>query len=92
MRISDSTERDRLGTVQRNTLARVVFRSQRAEERDMAREIAIAGIEGSLEVNDDGELVYTKSELQTEVLKPEQAIQRWPTAEKQIRKALEKLE
>lgn len=58
----------------------------------MAKQIAIAGIEGSLAVNDDGELVYTKSELQTEVLKPEQAIQRWPSAEKQIRQALDKLE
>lgn len=51
----------------------------------MAREIAIASLEGSLAVNDDGELVYTKSELQTEVLKPEQAIRRWPAAEKRIR-------
>lgn len=58
----------------------------------MAREIAIAGVEGSLQVNDDGELVYTKSDLQTEVLKPEQAIRRWPTAEKQIRQALATLD
>lgn len=58
----------------------------------MAREIAITGVEGSLQVNDDGELVYTKSELQTEVLKPEQAIRRWPTAEKQIRQALATLD
>lgn len=58
----------------------------------MAREIAIAGVEGSLQVNDDGELVYMKSELQTEVLKPEQAIRRWPTAEKQIRQALATLD
>lgn len=58
----------------------------------MVKQIAGAGIEGSLAVNDDGELVYTKSELQTEVLKPEQAIQRWPSAEKQIRQALDKLE
>ena len=58
----------------------------------MAREIAVAGIEGTLEVNDDGELVYTKSGLQTEVLKPEQAIQRWPGAEKQIRRALATLD
>jgi len=58
----------------------------------MAREIAVAGIDGSLEVNDDGELVYAKSGMQTEVLKPEQAIQRWPAAEKQIRQALDALE
>ncbi|TAJ97371.1 MAG: hypothetical protein EPO41_02910 [Reyranella sp.] len=58
----------------------------------MARKIAVAGIEGSLEVNDDGELVYMKSELQTEVLKPEQAIRRWPAAEIQIRQALAALE
>lgn len=58
----------------------------------MAREIAIAGLEGSLAVHDDGELVYTKSELQTEVLKPEQAIRRWPAAEKQIRCALATLD
>ena len=58
----------------------------------MARAIAIAGIEGSLEVNDDGELVYMKSELQAEVLKPEQAIRRWPEAEKQIRQALATLD
>ena len=57
----------------------------------MSREIAIAGIDGSLQINDDGELVYTK-ELQTEVLKPEQAIRRWPAAEKQIRQALTTLE
>lgn len=58
----------------------------------MARAIRIAGLEGSLEVNDDGELVYTKSGLQTEVLNPEQAIQRWPAAEKQIRQALATLD
>ena len=57
----------------------------------MAKTIAIAGIDGSLEVNEDGELVYTKSGMRTEVLKPEQAIQRWPTAEKQIRQALDAL-
>jgi|GEM_PF-884666 len=59
---------------------------------DMSRKIAIAGIDGSLEVNDDGELVYTKSGMQTEVLEPEQAIQRWPTAEKQIRQTLDALD
>ena len=58
----------------------------------MAREIAIPGIEGSLEVNADGEFVYTKSGLETEVLKPEQAIRRWPEAEKQIRQALSELD
>ena len=58
----------------------------------MAREIAIAGTERSLEVNDGGELLYTKSELQTEVLKPEQAIRRWPAAEKQILEALDTLD
>lgn len=58
----------------------------------MAKEIAIAGIEGSLALNDDGELVYTKSGLQAEVLKPQQAIQRWPAAEKQIREALTALD
>jgi|AGTN01.3.fsa_nt_gi hypothetical protein len=58
----------------------------------MAREIAVAGIEGSLEVNDDGELVYKKSELETEVPKPEQAFRRWPVAEKQIRQVLATLE
>lgn len=58
----------------------------------MARQIAVAGIEGSLEVNDDGELVYTKSGLETEVLKAEQAIRRWPAAESQIRQALTKLD
>ncbi len=58
----------------------------------MAREIAIDGLEGSLQVNDDGELIYTKSEAQTEVLKPDQAIRRWPAAENQIRRALATLE
>lgn len=58
----------------------------------MATEIAIAGIEGALTVNDDGEVVYMKSELQTEVLSPEQAIRRWPAAEKQIRQALATLD
>jgi len=58
----------------------------------MAREIAIAGFDGALEINDDGELIYTKSGLQTEVLKPEQAIERWPAAEKQIRQALNRLD
>ncbi len=42
----------------------------------MARESAIARIQGSLAVNDDGEFVYAKSGLQTEVAKPEQAIER----------------
>ncbi|WP_422034719.1 hypothetical protein [Reyranella sp.] len=58
----------------------------------MAKPIAIAGIDGTLEVNEDGELVYIKSGLQTEVLKPEQAIERWPRAESQIRAALGTLE
>ncbi len=58
----------------------------------MARETAIAGFDGALEINDDGELIYTKSGLQTEVLKPEQAIERWPAAEKQIRQALNRLD
>lgn len=58
----------------------------------MPQPIMIAGIDGNLEVNEDGELVYTKSGLQTEVLKPEQAIERWPRAEKQIREALGALE
>jgi len=58
----------------------------------MAKPIVIAGIDGTLEVNEDGELVYTKSGLQTEVLKPEQAIERWPRAERQIRQALSTLE
>ena len=58
----------------------------------MIRKIAIAGIEGTLEINEDGELVYTKSGLQTEVLKPEQAIERWPAAEKQLREVLDKLD
>ncbi|WP_425067002.1 hypothetical protein [Reyranella sp.] len=55
----------------------------------MARQIAIAGIDGTLEINDDGEIVHTKSALETEVLKAEQAIARWPRAEKQIRQALD---
>ena len=58
----------------------------------MAREIAIAGIDGTLEVNADGELIYTKSGLQTEVLSSEQAIARWPSAETQIRQALDTLD
>lgn len=58
----------------------------------MAREIAIEGLEGSLQINDDGELVYAKSEAQTEVLEPEQAIRRWPSAENQIRRALATLD
>ena len=58
----------------------------------MARKITIAGLDGTLEVNDDGELVYTKSGLHTEVLKPEQAIERWPAAGKQIRHALDTLD
>lgn len=52
----------------------------------------MADIEESLAVNDAGELVYTKSELQTEVLKPEHAIRRWPVAEKQTLKALDTLD
>lgn len=58
----------------------------------MAREIAIAGIEGTLEVNDDGELIHVKSAMQTEVLTPDEAIRRWPSAEKQIRQALARLD
>ena len=54
----------------------------------MAREIAIARIEGSPGVNDDGELVYAKPELHTDAMKPEQAIQRWRAAGKQIRQAI----
>jgi hypothetical protein len=45
-----------------------------------ARQIAVARVQGSLAVNDDGELVYKKSELQAEVLTPEQTILRWPAA------------
>ncbi len=58
----------------------------------MARQIAIAGLEGTLEVNDDGELIHVKSALETEVLKAEDAIRRWPAAEKQIRQALSQLD
>ena len=54
----------------------------------MARETAIARIQGSLAVNDDGEFVYARSELRTEVAKSEQAIERCLAAEKQIRQAL----
>ena len=58
----------------------------------MAQQISIAGLEGTLEVNDDGELIHVKSALETEVLKPEDAIRRWPAAEKQIRQALSQLD
>lgn len=58
----------------------------------MARQIVIADLEGTLEVNDDGELVHVKSALETEVLKSEDAIRRWPAAEKQIRQALSQLD
>lgn len=58
----------------------------------MTRVITIDGIDGSVEINEDGELVYSKSGLETEVLKPDQAIKRWPSAEKQIRQALDNLE
>lgn len=58
----------------------------------MAREIVLAGTEGSLELNDDGELVYTQSGYEAEVLKPDQAIRRWPEAERQIREALAALD
>lgn len=58
----------------------------------MAQQISIAGLEGTLEVNDDGELVHVKSALETEVLKSEDAIRRWPAAEKQIRQALSHLD
>lgn len=58
----------------------------------MAQQIAIRGIEGTLEVNEDGELVHVKSALETEVLTAEDAIRRWPTAEKEIRNALKTLD
>ena len=58
----------------------------------MTREIALIESEGSLELNDDGEFVYTKSGFQTEVLTPEQALRRWPAAERQIREALAALD
>jgi hypothetical protein len=58
----------------------------------MAREIALAGIGGTLELNDDGEFVYTKSGFDAEVLTPEQALGRWPAAERQIREALAALD
>lgn len=57
----------------------------------MAQQIPIHGIEGTLEVNDDGELVHVKSALETEVLTAEDAIRRWPAAEAEIRRALKKL-
>ena len=58
----------------------------------MTKPIAISGLEGTLEVNDDGEVVYAKSGMETEVLTPDQAIKRWPEAEKQIKEALEELD
>ena len=58
----------------------------------MAQQITVAGMEGTLEVNEDGELVHVKSALETEVLKPEDAIRRWPAAETQIRQALAQLD
>ena len=58
----------------------------------MTRVITIDGIDGSVEINEDGELFYSKSGLETEVLKPDQAIKRRPNAEKQIWQALDNLE
>lgn len=58
----------------------------------MTRAITIDGIDGSLEINEDGELVYARSGLETEVLNPDQAIERWPSAANQIRQALDNLE
>lgn len=58
----------------------------------MTKPISISGLEGTVEVNEDGEVVYAKSGMETEVLKPEQAIRRWPAAEKQIREALAELD
>ena len=58
----------------------------------MALQITVHGIEGTLEVNDDGELVHVKSTLETEVLTAQDAIRRWPAAEREIRRALKTLE
>ncbi len=58
----------------------------------MAQQIAINGIDGTLEVNEDGELVHVKSALETEVLTAEDAIRRWPAAEKEILHALKRLD
>lgn len=58
----------------------------------MTKPISISGLEGTVEVNEDGEVVYAKSGMETEVLNAEQAISRWPAAEKQIREALAELD
>ncbi|MCC8432317.1 hypothetical protein LJ725_25360 [Reyranella aquatilis] len=58
----------------------------------MAQQIAVSGIEGKLEVNEDGELIYAKSGLETEVLTADEAIRRWPAAASDIRRALKILD
>ncbi len=58
----------------------------------MAQQIAVQGIDGKLEVNDDGELVHVKSALETEVLTVDDAIRRWPGAESEILLAVKKLD
>jgi hypothetical protein len=58
----------------------------------MAQQIAIDGIQGTLEVNEDGEIVHVKSALETEVLTADEAIRRWPAAEAVIRRALKTLD
>lgn len=58
----------------------------------MAQQIAVSGIEGKLEVNEDGELIHVKSGLETEVLTADEAIRRWPAAAPDIRRALKILD
>ena len=58
----------------------------------MAAQIPATNIGGSLEINDDGELIFIREDnSKTDVLTVDQAIKRWPHLEQTIRVALKEL-
>lgn len=58
----------------------------------MAVRIDAANLGGSLEMDEDGSLIFTKDDLsKAEVMNVEQAIQRWPVLEERILVALKQL-
>ena len=58
----------------------------------MAAQIAAPNIGGSLEVTDDGEVIFTKTDKsKAEVLTVDQAIARWPQLAQTLRGALKDL-
>jgi hypothetical protein len=62
------------------------------EVQQMAIQIVGENLGGTLQMNDDGELTFTRDNLsKAEVMTVEQAVRRWPYLEGEILSALKRL-